>query len=256
MRLALVLGTSLALLSTSWSPAADPTIDAVSSGYGGFSWSPSRAEVVPGGSVTFRSNSASVDHGVTWTGGPETPTCSGVPIDSFKKSWSGSCSFAQAGSYTFVCYVHPTEMKGTVTAAASTSTPPGTPTPGPGSPDPSPSGPVATGLKLAKSQQGGSVAGSIELLRTGSGSRLEVELTAGRARLFGPGKKGTARVGRIVRGSPPQGRFSFDVALRPAARNVLQDGGALPLTVTIKVTAADGEVFERTRGVVMRSPAS
>src|SRR4051794_34630455 len=68
-----------AIVFASASLAAEPTIEAA----GGlpYSWSPSGAQTGPGGTVTFKNPSGSVLHGVTWTGGPETPTCSNVPIN-------------------------------------------------------------------------------------------------------------------------------------------------------------------------------
>jgi hypothetical protein len=205
-----------------------------------------------GGTVTFKSASGSVEHGVTWTGGPEKPSCSGVPIDEGKTSWSGSCSFAQAGTYSFYCPVHPTEMKGTITATASGTPPTGSPPP----PGPQSAGAVASDLTLARRQRGATVRGSIQLLRAGSGSRLVVELTTRRARLLGPGHSGKMRVGRLVRSSLPSGRFGIAVPLARVARGALHDETALTVTVTVTVTSPDGEVFKRTRGVLMGNGAA
>jgi plastocyanin len=245
LRFALPLGAALVLLFISGSPAAEPTIDAAEGG-NGYYWSPSHAEVGAGGSLAFRNTSPSVPHGVTWTGGPETPACSGVPIDDGKTDWSGTCSFAQAGTYAFRCYIHSTEMTGTITVTAGGSASPVSP-----SPPPPTAGPVASDLKLARNQRGRAVRGSIRLLRAGSGSRFEVDLTATRAHLLGTGHAGTARVGRLVHPSPPSGRFPFSISLDSAARSALRDREALPLTVTVTVTSPDGEVLRRTRGVVM-----
>src|SRR5215207_8711296 len=106
------LALALVLPPGTASSAEGPTIEA-----SGYSWSPSTAQTPTGGSVSFKSPSASVPHGVSWSGGPATPSCSGVPIDEGKTSWSGACAFPQPGSYGFYCTVHPTEMKGTITAS-------------------------------------------------------------------------------------------------------------------------------------------
>jgi plastocyanin len=249
--LAAPLGLSLVLLHGAASLADGPTIQSAGGVYG-YYWSPASVEVSAGGSVTFNSASGSVEHGVTWTGGPEKPSCSGVPIDEGKTSWSGSCSFAQAGTYSFYCPVHPTEMKGTITATAGGAPPTGSPPP----PGPQSAGAVASDLTLAKRQRGGTVRGSVRLLRVGSGSRLEVELTAPRLRLFGPGHAGKMRVGRLVRSSPAAGRFPIVVSLARVARGALHDEVALPVTVTVTVTSPDGEVFKRTRGVLMGNGAA
>ena len=249
--LALPLGLSLFLLHGGASLADGPTIESAGGAYG-YYWSPASIEVSPGGSVNFHSASGSVPHGVTWTGGPEKPSCSGVPIDEGKTSWSGSCSFTQAGTYSFYCPVHPTEMKGTIVATAGGAPPTGSPPPS----GPAAAGAVASDLTLARRQRGATLRGSIQLLRAGPGSRLVVELTTRRARLLGPGHSGTMRVGRLVRSSPASGRFPLAVSLTPVARGALHDELALPVTVMVTVTSPEGDVFKRTRGVLMGNGAA
>ena len=139
---ALVLGGAAALHFAAPSSADGPTIEPAGPGSAGYFWSPSTATVGLGGTVNFRSTSTTVPHGVHWTGGPEKPTCSsGVPVDQEKEGWSGGCTFAQAGTYAFVCTVHPTEMKGTITVTAS-EVPPVTPPPPGGSPESQPESPL------------------------------------------------------------------------------------------------------------------
>lgn len=245
--LATVVAFAAGLATASLSLADDPTVEASGGPYG-YYWCPANASVAPGGSVAFRNSSASVMHGLSWKDGPEAPSCSGVPVDEGKTNWTGACAFAQAGTYSFFCPVHPTEMEGTITVSAGGSLG-GDPPPTSGQP---PTGPVANELKLARRQRGGAVRGSLQLLRTGFGSRLVVELTAPRARLLGPSRAGKLRVGRLVRSSPPQGRLRFAVSLGHLARGALLDGKALPLTVKITMTSPEGGTFERTRGVVVR----
>jgi len=244
LRLALLVGLALVFLSSSAAPAAGPTIESAG-GAGGYYWLPASAETAPGGTVDFKSASATIPHGVTWTAGPETPSCPGVPIGEGKTDWAGTCTFAQAGTYRFVCYVHPTEMTGTVVA--------GSGGPGPGGPDPTDptAAAVAKALKLPKHQQGGAVKGSIGVV-SGAGGRLLVELRAQRRALFDGGKAGQARVGRLLRRSLPSGTVHFSVALSRAAKNALSDRGKLRLTATISVIAQDGDRFVRTRGIVVQ----
>src|SRR6478735_3923108 len=104
--LALLLGCALALPFAAGSSADVPAIEAAGPGGSGYFWKPSTATVGIGGTVSFKNGSGVVPHGVTWTGGPEKPSCSGVPVEQEKTSWNGTCTFAQAGTYAFVCTVH------------------------------------------------------------------------------------------------------------------------------------------------------
>jgi plastocyanin len=243
----MLLAAAAALHTVATSIAEDPTIESASAG-AGFAWKPSTAAIGTGGSVTFKSTSAVIPHGVSWTGGPETPSCSGVPVDQEKTSWSGSCTFGQAGSYTFVCTVHPTEMKGTITVSSG-----GTPNPPPPTSEPeSPlDGPASRALKIAGSQRGGSVRGSIDLTRAGAAGRLEVDLLARRASLLGAGKAGTARVGKLVRSKLRIGKVSFAVPLKRMARRALRSHDRLALTVRVLLSPPGQRTLKLSRKVVL-----
>lgn len=247
---AVALGLALASLPGAASSAEGPTIQATGGVYG-YYWSPSSAQTTPGGTVTFKSPSASVPHGVTWSGGPATPACSGVPIDEGKTSWSGSCSFAQAGTYSFYCTVHPTEMKGTITASSTGSPNPGPPPPSPTEPAGSPlRGPASQALKLARSQQGNAVRGSVALSPAAVGGRLEVELLMAPASISDSGRVGRVRVGRLVRSALQAGRAPFAVSLRRVARRALQERGRLSLKVRLSITPPGGQALILNRSVV------
>jgi plastocyanin len=227
--------------------SADPTIEAA--GGGPYSWSPSSAEVGAGGSVTFKNSSGTVLHGVAWTGGPETPKCQGVPVNDFKTSWSGSCTFAQAGAYAFKCTVHP-EMTGKISVSSSGTTPP--PPPPGGSPGGSPTGgPAMEDLTLARRQRGGAVRGSVDISQAGAGGRLQVDLFATRAKLFGAGHPGKMQVGRLTRSSLSEGVVSFAVSLKRVARVALRLAERLPLQVKVAVTPIAGAAIRQTRTVVL-----
>jgi plastocyanin len=214
------------------SPTVEPTETA-----SGYAWKPAALTAAPGGTVAFRNPGNVVPHGVHWTGGPEKPSCSGVPVDEFGTSWSGTCSFAQAGTYAFVCTVHPEEMKGTITVASGETSVP--PAPGAGAQSPGSEGPVVEGLQLAKKQRGGTVHGSITVLAAAIGGRLQVELEAPRAALGGRGK-GSVRLGSLSRALAAAGRLPFAVRLKPFARQALKSRGRLALKVETTVRPPNG----------------
>lgn len=246
---AVPLAAALMLLPGTAGLAADPTIEATEGLYG-FTWSPSSAQIAPGGSVGFKSPSGSFPHGVTWSSGPETPKCSNVPINEGKTAWSGSCSFAQAGTYGFYCTVHPAEMKGTITASS-----PGTPNPYPPPPtDPGGSpiqGPATAALKLARSQQGKIVRGSVSLSPAAVGGKLEVELLMPRSLLPESEGVGPIGVGRLVRGALQAERVSFAVLLRRVARRLLDEHGRLSLKVRVTIAPPGGRELVINRSVVV-----
>jgi plastocyanin len=108
-----VLGVASVFAFTGLSAATGPTIEAV-----GLSWSPSSASINTTETVTFKNFTGT--HGLNWKAGPSTPSCAGsIPTGpAGGASWEGSCTFTQAGSYSFVCSVH-SVMTGTVTVTSS-----------------------------------------------------------------------------------------------------------------------------------------
>jgi plastocyanin len=134
--LVLLLGTVTAVLPAMASSETTPSVEAVTAGtngiYPAYAWSPKQSTVGVGGSVAFSTGSTSAPHGVIWTSSVK-PTCSSsVPVEgASKEQWSGSCTFTQAGVYTFHCAVHE-EMTGSITVNAAGVTPTmGTPAPAP-----------------------------------------------------------------------------------------------------------------------------
>jgi plastocyanin len=227
--------------------AEEPTVEPAETA-NGFAWSPSTVSSAPGGTVALRNPSNLVPHGVHWTGGPEKPSCSGVPVDSSGTSWSGTCAFAQAGTYTFVCPVHPEEMRGTITVAAGEAAP--SPEPGqPPAPAQGPSeGPAVEALRLASRQRGSAVRGSIVVSPGGVGGRLDVELRASSASLGGRAKR-SIRVGELTRPLARSGQLPFVVRLEPSAHRALRRRGHLPIIVKTVVTPPNGPRTTMTRRV-------
>jgi plastocyanin len=95
--------------------AAAATIEGTNSSA---AWSPNTANITTAETVTFKNSSMSLAHGLHWNAPPAMPSCPNVPVDSSGTNWAGDCSFSQAGSYPFVCTVHPS-MTGTVTVTSS-----------------------------------------------------------------------------------------------------------------------------------------
>ena len=241
--LPLALVTLCALHFSALGAAEEPTVEPAEYA-GGFAWRPASLEVTPGATVSFRNPSKIVPHGVAWTQGA--PSCSGVPVGGSGTDWSGTCTFAQAGTYTFVCTVHPEEMKGTITVGSGEGAPP----PGSGYGET----PTETGaraykaLQVAKNQQGVAVNGSLTIFPGAAGSRLAVELLATRASL-GIAGKGVAQVGKKTRTHLKAGRQTFAVPLRASAQRALQERGRLSLTVKVAVSSPTGSRETATRRV-------
>ncbi len=109
---AVLLGASVAVIPAIASSAGSST--ATVNGTESLMWSPMEVAITPGGTVTFEDTSTRVPHGVVWTNVPETPSCSGVPIDEGKTNWKGKCTFDREGTYEYYCYVHGMHMSGTI----------------------------------------------------------------------------------------------------------------------------------------------
>jgi plastocyanin len=266
---------------------ANPTIQAQNIEEGPITkhrWTPSQASIEPGGTVTL-SNSSTTPHGVEWvsTPGGVQPACTGVPVGTTAAAsgteWSGSCSFASAGVYTFYCTVHGPEMTGRITvgsngvttttmtmgsttetqAGSTPGTPGGAPGPGGGASTPGSGlpgsllvGSASSALKLAATQHGHSVKGSVAVSPTGAGGTLEVQLLARSAALASVGHQRKVQVGRTVRSSLRAGTASFTVTLNARAKRALGLHGRLALTVKLVLTSAHGSSVTLTRAVVVR----
>lgn len=267
--LVVLLGAATATLPAIASSETSPTVEAVNTKVAsGFyeeehhSWQPAQVTVMSGGVVSF-SNPTAVQHGVQWVGGPATPSCSsGVPVGTTPAAsgtkWSGTCTFSQAGTYTFYCTVHGAEMTGTITVNANgttTVTPPptmGTTTTTPTTTPPkSPTEPPIAVSSFGAHQRG-AVKGSITISNAGSGGRLEVDLFAASASLSKAKHPARVRVGRFVRNSVPAGRTTFVVPLSGRARRALRRHHHLKLTVRIVFTPVYGEAMMLSRSVTER----
>jgi plastocyanin len=274
--LATLLGAAVVVLPAVASSEA-PTISAVNStgvyGEQHHEWSPASESVSSGTTVNFQNAGTVVPHGVVWESGPATPSCTGVPIGKGETNWKGTCVFSQPGTYKFYCYVHPAEMRGTITVNANGTTtgttpggPAGTTTTGtataPGAQEPGSSGgpsgsPLAgsasSAIRLARLQRGGAVRGAIAVSEAGSGGRLQVDLLARRASLAGAPHAPLASAGRLVRSSLRAGVVSFKVPLNARATRALRAHHRLALSVRIVIRPLHGSPVTFTRAVLLRS---
>jgi plastocyanin len=171
------------------------------------------------------------------TAGPNVGAVPPLPASPEGAGWSGQCTFNTPGTYDFVCEAH-SFMTGVVTVL-----PAGTPTP-----TPMPEGPAATHLKLARSQHGHAVRGSIVVAR--DKSRLGVAAFAKRSALHHTGS-GRILVGHVTR-TAKAGTAKFTVTLSRAARKALARRGRLALTVRIAVTPLKGTPFTATKRVTLK----
>ncbi len=264
-----LLGVGVAVVPSMGSSAVGST--ATVTGLETITWSPEKVTISPGGQVTFQDPSKKVPHGIVWKSVPETPSCSGVPINVGRANWTGTCTFTKAGTYSYYCYVHGEPMSGTVYVEApgtepppstSSSTPttttemhmtmPTSTTTGtqPVSPSPVPAmDSLSAGTLRLRGQQRARVHGSLDVAL--AGSSLEITLLAPRVQLshtLGHGH-GTELVGHFKRDGLAAGALSFEVALDQRARGALKRRGRLSLTVRIVLTPPHGTSLRRSIAV-------
>jgi hypothetical protein len=232
----------------------------------------SKITIAAGGEVMFTDH-ATTAAAVVWLG--STPACTGVPA-SATTNWEGKCKFEQPGTYKFESStlfkedgLDYTKYEIVVEGAATGTTPTMTTSPGGGGTTTSPLSPAGGGsgsagapsspllgsaseaVKLARTQHGSSVRGSIKISQAGVGGRLEVDLLASGASPAKAGRSPQMRVGRLVRSSLYAGTTSFTVPLNAKGKATLRRHRRLALTVKITFTPLHGATVTVTRGIVV-----
>jgi hypothetical protein len=227
--------------------------------------------IAVGGAVMFTDHDASTAAAVVWMG--SAPACTGVPT-SATTNWEGTCTFATSGTYKFessTLFEEPNSLYGpnvnyrkyevvvegsTTTTTGTTGTTGTTTTPttttSPASLESPLAGSESRAVKVAKSQRGGSVKGSLQISKAGAGDRLEVDLLATAASLAKAGHA-TQVVGRFVSASISAGQRSFSVKLNAKARRALKRHHRLALKAKIVLTPAGGEALTITRSVILHT---
>ncbi len=228
----------------------------------------SKITIAAGGEVKFADNTNTAA-AVAWTG--SVPACSGVPTSATTK-WEGTCKFEQPGTYKFESstlfdeggsldytkyeIVVESVSTGTTpttpiaTTPTTTTTPPTTPS------EPTHGSPLEGGsraLKLAGSQHGTTVHGSIKVSQAGAGGRLEVTLFAASTSLAETGHAAQVRVGRLVRSSLQTGSAPFSVPLSAKGRAALRRHRRLTLTVKLTLTPLHGAAVTAARSVALHA---
>ncbi len=229
----------------------------------------SSVTIATGGEVKFADH-ANTPATVSWLG--SAPACSGVPASAMT-NWEGTCKFEQPGTYKFessTLWSEYTKYEIVVEGAATGTTPTTTTSPGGGGTTTSPLGPAggagsgaalasplvgsaSEAVKLARTQQGSSVRGSVKISQAGVGGRLEVDLLASGASLAKAGHPAQVRVGRLVRSSLYAGTTSFTVPLNAKGKAALRRHRRLALTVKVTLTPQHGAAVTVTRVVVVRA---
>ncbi len=222
----------------------------------------SKITIAVGGEVRFADNATAA--AVVWMG--SVPACSGVPASAMTK-WEGTCKFEQPGTYEFessTLWPEYTKYEivvegattGTTPTTPTTTTPTTTTPTTPKTPSEHNQGSPLEGgsgaLKLAGSQRGSTVHGSIKVSQAGSGGRLEIGLFAASASLAKAGHSEQVRVGQLVRLSLKAGSVSFAVPLNAKGKAALRRRRRLALTVKITLTPLHGVAVTVTRGIVTR----
>ncbi len=225
-----------------------------------------KTTVASGGTVTFVDQKTAAN--IAWTG--TAPTCEpSVPVAPAapKTGWEGKCTFEKPGTYKFEsstlfkdAYEDYTKYEVVAEGSATTTGTPGTtgttttttPTTSPPSPESLLAGSESQAVKVAKSQHGGSVKGSINLSKAAAGYRLEVDLLTQSASLAKTKHSTRVRVGRYLHSSLSAGKLSFSVKLNANARRAIKRHHRLALTVEIVLTPVAGAPVSVARSVVLR----
>ncbi len=228
--------------------------------------------IAAGGDLMFTDHDANTPAAVVWMG--SAPTCTGVPT-SATTNWEGKCTFATPGIYNFesstlfeepkslygpninyrkyeVVVEGSTTTTGTTGTTGTTTTPTTTTTTSPASLESPLASSESQAVKVAKSQRGRSVKGSLQISKAGAGDRLDVDLLATAASLAKAGHP-TQIVGRFVSASISAGQRSFSVKLNAKARRALKRNHRLALKVRIMLTPTGGETLTITRSVILHA---
>jgi len=202
-----------------------------------------------GGTVTFGYHPGLSEHNAdfgstrpsscTQTAGPSSGSVPPLPHKPTGDEWSGTCSFNQPGVYHFHCDEHPF-MTGTVAVQAAGTSTTSSPL----------SGGANQAVRVAKTQRGTAVRGSVSVSQAGAGGTLVVTLLARGSDLGRRGAKPVA-IGRISAPLHPR-QVSFSVRLDATGQRALSRRQQLDVQVQVVARSPSGETVKATRAVVLR----
>lgn len=201
----------------------------------------------PGGTVSFAYPSGGSTHDADFGATPPTNCSPSLPTTPTAPGWSSSCEFDTAGTYTFFCDLH-SSMRATV-LVGDVPDPPiggggsaggGGGSGGGGGAGGQTTGSTLGGVKLARTQHGTRVVGSVA--GVAAGDSLTVTLTY-------KGKK----VGRLVKNGLAAGTASFKVGLTSSGRKLLKKRHKLAVKVSIALKT-DTAALSATRSVTIKRP--
>lgn len=260
---ALVLACALVVASSGPARAFDTT--ASFTGADSLTWTAgsggNKVHIDPGGVVSFSYptgfSTHNVDFGTTAPTScaqttPVVATGQPMPASPSGSGWAGSCTFNDTGTYTFFCDLH-TGMRGTVLVGNVPDPPPSTGGGGSNGGGSQTGGGSASdplgGLKLAKSQRGTKVSGSIaDVVR---GSDVAIEITAKPSALKTSSTK-PVRVARLLKSDLAAGTYSFAIKLSSKAKKAIKQKGKLAVSVVVKLTPPGASAATATKTVTIR----
>ena len=233
--------------------------------------------IAQGGTISFEDNDSKAPTDVIWKSAA--PSCISAVPSTPETGWKSTCTFSTTGEYEFESQElfndgvsNYTKYKVIVEGAATGTTPTTPMTPGGGgggtttsptsptggsAPGAAPASPLvgsaSEAIKLARTQHGSSVRGSVEISQAGVGGRLEVDLLASGASPAKAGHSPQVRVGRLVRSSLYAGTTSFTVSLNAKGKAALRRHRRLALTVKVTLTPLHGAAVTVTHVVVLHA---
>jgi hypothetical protein len=114
-------------------------------------------------------------------------------------------------------------------------------------------GSASQSVKVASSQHGRSVRGSVAISQAGEGGSLEVDLLVKSASLASGGHATQVRVGKLVLSHLRAGKVAFSVPLNSRARGALRRHRRVALSARFVVRPVSGSTVTLTRSVVLHA---